>query len=52
MASRTFNESVSVESMEEISDSLQVPRIWEEDVKAPYIESATLPTAMEKLLEL
>lgn len=38
--------------MEEIADAFQVPLIWEDEPKAPYIATASLPASMEKLLEL
>lgn len=31
---------------------LEVSPIWEEEAPAPYIESATLPAAIERILEL
>jgi hypothetical protein len=38
--------------MEEVADAFQVPLIWEDEPKAPYIATASLPASMEKLLEL
>ncbi|KAH6682111.1 hypothetical protein F5X68DRAFT_23945 [Plectosphaerella plurivora] len=52
VASKMFNESISEESLDEIADALQIPLIWEEEVKAPYIATASMPASMEKLLEL
>ncbi|KAK0389709.1 hypothetical protein NLU13_3282 [Sarocladium strictum] len=47
-----FNQSMSAGSlMDEISD-LEISPIWEEEAPAPYIESATLPAAIEHILEL